>query len=115
MRGIKLVLFRFEYKPDKMPIGINAVMERSFTNHVIDLQDGDMIYLFSDGYADQFGGPEDKKFKYSNLKKLLLRISQYSPEVQKKKLEQNFLHWKSDSEQVDDVLVIGIKITSSVV
>jgi serine phosphatase RsbU (regulator of sigma subunit) len=99
-----------EIRGNKMPIGINAIVEKSFTNHVIDLQEGDLIYLFSDGYPDQFGGPEDKKFKYSNLKKLLVRISKKSLMAQQKELERIFLQWKSESEQLDDVLVIGIKI-----
>jgi serine phosphatase RsbU (regulator of sigma subunit) len=99
-----------ETRGDKMPIGINAVMERSFKNHDIKLHKGDMIYLFSDGYADQFGGPEDKKFKYSTLKELLIKISQKPMNEQKKLLESSFNRWKSDGDQVDDVLLIGIKI-----
>ena len=99
-----------ETRGDKMPIGINAVMERSFKNHDIKLHKGDMIYLFSDGYADQFGGPEDKKFKYSTLKELLIRISQKPMNEQKKLLENSFKRWKADGDQVDDVLLIGLKI-----
>lgn len=99
-----------ETRGNKMPIGINAVAEKSFTNHIIELRKDDLIYLFSDGYPDQFGGPEDKKFKYSNLKKLLLKNHNKSMEMQKKDLERNFISWKSDTEQVDDVLVMGIKI-----
>jgi serine phosphatase RsbU (regulator of sigma subunit) len=99
-----------ETRGDKMPIGINAIAEKSFTNHIISLEKGDMIYLFSDGYPDQFGGKDDKKFKYSNLKKLLLKNSNKSPAIQKRELERSFISWKSDYEQVDDVLIIGIKI-----
>lgn len=99
-----------ETRGNKMPIGINAVMERSFTNHTIKLQKGDLIYLFSDGYADQFGGPEDKKFKYHTLKELLLKISQKPMDAQKKMLESSFIRWKADNDQVDDVLIIGLKI-----
>ena len=99
-----------ETRGDKMPIGINAVAEKSFSNHTLKLHTGDLIYLFSDGYADQFGGPEDKKFKYSTLKDLLLRISQKPMEAQKKVLENSFGRWKADGEQLDDVLIIGIKI-----
>jgi serine phosphatase RsbU (regulator of sigma subunit) len=100
----------FETRGDKMPIGINAVVEKSFTNHNIRLQQDDLIYIFSDGYADQFGGPEDKKFKYSALKDLLVRISQKPMDAQKRALERSFIRWKADGEQVDDVLLIGLKI-----
>ncbi len=100
----------FETRGDKMPIGINAVVERSFTNHIIKLQKGDLIYLFSDGYADQFGGPDDKKFKYKTLKDSLIKIQGKSMEAQKKELERIFIRWKGDYEQVDDVLLIGLKI-----
>jgi len=99
-----------ETRGDKMPIGINAIAEKSFSNHIIDLQKGDLIYVFSDGYPDQFGGPEDKKFKYANLKKLLIKNSKKSIKTQMKELERSFIRWKSDAEQVDDVLIIGIKI-----
>ncbi len=99
-----------ETRGDKMPIGVNAIAEKSFSNHCIDLEEGDWIYMFSDGYPDQFGGPDDKKYKYANLKKLLLKINKKSPDVQKQELERSFINWKSDYEQVDDVLIIGIKI-----
>lgn len=98
-----------EIKADKMPVGINAVEECSFTNHTIRLQAGDMIYLFSDGYADQFGGPRNKKFKYGPLKELLIRISDRPLEKQKKELERIMHQWKGDEAQVDDILIFGIK------
>lgn len=99
-----------ETRGDKMPIGINAVVEKSFTNHCIKLKQGDLIYLFSDGYADQFGGPYNKKFKYNPLKELLVKISKKPLEAQKKDLERSFIKWKADCEQLDDVLLIGLKI-----
>ena len=99
-----------ETRGDKMPIGINAVKEKTFTNHEFRLQKGDQVYLFSDGYADQFGGPEDKKFKYCNLKKLLVKNCHKQMEAQKRALEASFVRWKSDNEQVDDVLIIGLKV-----
>jgi len=99
-----------EIRGDKMPIGINAIIEKTFTNHTIQLEKGDLIYLFSDGYADQFGGPDDKKFKYSALKKLLIKISSKPLKAQRNLLERTFINWKGDTEQVDDVLLIGIKI-----
>jgi serine phosphatase RsbU (regulator of sigma subunit) len=98
-----------ETRGDKMPIGINAIVEKSFTNHSVKLEKGDLVYLFTDGYADQFGGPEDKKFRYSQLKELLLKISRKSMETQQKELERSFIRWKGDTEQLDDVLLIGLK------
>jgi serine phosphatase RsbU (regulator of sigma subunit) len=74
------------------------------------LVQGDMLYLTTDGYADQFGGEKGKKFKAANLKKLLLSIQHESMEQQKTILQQAFNQWKANLEQVDDVLVIGIKI-----
>ncbi|MFC2113374.1 PP2C family protein-serine/threonine phosphatase, partial [Bacteroidota bacterium] len=99
-----------EVHGDKMPIGINAIIEKSFTNHNIKLKKGDLFYLFSDGYADQFGGPKDKKFKYSALRDLLVKIHKKPLEAQKKELEKSFVKWKADTDQVDDVLLIGLKI-----
>jgi serine phosphatase RsbU (regulator of sigma subunit) len=99
-----------EVRGDKMPIGVNAIEEKSFTNHILKLQKDDLIYIFSDGYADQFGGPEDKKFRYRPMKDLLLKIHSRSLESQKKELERIFVNWKGDTEQVDDVLIIGVKI-----
>jgi serine phosphatase RsbU (regulator of sigma subunit) len=64
-----------EYKADRMPIGIYHIEKESFTNHEINIEKGDAIYIFSDGYADQFGGPGQTKFKSGNLKKLLLEIN----------------------------------------
>jgi len=98
-----------EIKADKMPVGINAVEESSFTNHSLNLRPGDIIYLFSDGYADQFGGPRNKKFKYGPLKELLIRISDRPMEKQREELERVIDQWKGSQEQVDDILVFGIK------
>jgi serine phosphatase RsbU (regulator of sigma subunit) len=99
-----------ETRGDKMPIGINAVVERSFTNHDIGLETGDLIYVFSDGYPDQFGGPEEKKFRYKNFQDLLVKNHKKPLESQKRELERNFIKWKGNLDQVDDVLVIGMKI-----
>lgn len=98
-----------EIKPDKMPVGIDAIEENSFTSHTLQLKAGDIVYLFSDGYPDQFGGPENKKFKYGPLRELLIRISDLSMEDQRKELDQIMSAWKGDEPQVDDILVLGIR------
>lgn len=94
---------------DKMPVSIHVKMSE-FTNHELEMKNNDLIYLFSDGYVDQFGGPENKKFKSKNLKQLIVDNSGKSMSEQKKVYEQVFNEWKGDNEQIDDVLLIGIKI-----
>jgi ligand-binding sensor domain-containing protein/serine phosphatase RsbU (regulator of sigma subunit) len=98
-----------ELSKDKMPVGIGEKKEQ-FTCHKIQAKQGDMLYLYTDGYADQFGGPKGKKFKYKPLNELLLALSNKSLNEQKQELENNFKNWKGDLEQVDDVCVIGIRI-----
>ena len=98
-----------EIKADKMPVGINAIEEESFNNHSLQLKPGDTVYIFSDGYADQFGGPLDKKFKYGPMKELLMEISESSMEEQKKVLDETITSWKGDGAQIDDILMFGIK------
>ena len=73
------------------------------------MEKNDIIYMFSDGYADQFGGSEGKKFKYRRLRHLLLNIHHNDFDTQLEILENTFQHWKNDNEQVDDILFIGIK------
>ncbi len=98
-----------ETKADKQPIGKFA--ERSpFTNHKITLQKNDTLYLFTDGYADQFGGEKGKKFKSGNLKQLLLSIQNKTMEEQKKYIIESFENWKGNLEQVDDVCIMGIRV-----
>lgn len=99
-----------EFRPDKQPVGIHEGEAKSFTLHAFDLKPGDFIYLFTDGFADQFGGPRGKKFKYSQLKEALLNISDQTPDAQRKTLDELFESWRGDLEQVDDVLVIGVRI-----
>ena len=94
-----------EIKPDKMPVGIDAIEENSFTNHTLQLKPNDIVYLFSDGYPDQFGGPENKKYKYGPLRELLIGISDRSME----ELDSVMSAWKGDVPQVDDILVFGIR------
>ncbi|HCC31457.1 MAG TPA: hypothetical protein DEQ03_15630, partial [Marinilabiliales bacterium] len=97
-------------KADKMPIGIFIKEDEPFTNNLIQTQSGDMLYLYSDGFQDQFGGADKRKFLPKNLKELLLEISVLPLEDQKNKLDAAFSQWKANLSQVDDVLVMGIKI-----
>jgi serine phosphatase RsbU (regulator of sigma subunit) len=98
-----------EVKADKQPIGVHWE-ETSFRNHSISLQENDAIYLFSDGYIDQFGGEKRKKFKSLNFKKLLLSIQSDPMDRQKQILEKTFDEWRGDFEQIDDVSVIGVRV-----
>lgn len=97
-----------EIKADKQPIGYSEKVS-PFTNHNISLKKGDSLYLFSDGYADQFGGEKGKKYKYSNFKKVLSQTNSMSPEDQKNALLESFRNWQGNLEQLDDVCVIGIR------
>jgi serine phosphatase RsbU (regulator of sigma subunit) len=98
-----------ELEADNMPIGL-ADRQDSFKHETLNLQPGTILYLYTDGYADQFGGPKGKKFKYKQLKELLSANSHLSMREQKQKLEETFENWKGNNSQTDDVLVIGIKI-----
>lgn len=98
-----------EIKADKQPIG-KYENPNPFTSHNIELQVHDTLYVFTDGYQDQFGGPKGKKFKPSNLRKLLLSIQDEPMENQKTLLENAFLSWRGELEQVDDVCIIGVRI-----
>ena len=98
-----------EVKPDKMPIAIYDRMN-DFTNHEFELQKNDCIYLLSDGYADQFGGRNHKKFLSRNLKQLLITNCQLPMPEQKIILETTLLNWIGDGEQIDDITIVGIKI-----
>ena len=99
-----------EFKPDKMPVGKYGDVLKPFTLQKIELKKGDIVYTFTDGFADQFGGPKGKKFKYKQLEELLLTNSQLAMEEQKKKLDTAFEAWRGNLEQVDDVCIIGLKI-----
>jgi serine phosphatase RsbU (regulator of sigma subunit) len=83
---------------------------KPFTTHLVNIEKGDIIYLFTDGYADQFGGPKGKKFKYKQLQEKLLAIAHLTMEEQKAELENTLETWKGSLEQVDDILVMGIKV-----
>ncbi len=99
----------YELKGDKMPVAIHIRMD-NFTNQIFQLEYGDTLYLSSDGFADQFGGNDSKKFKYSKLKELLLKINQLPMEKQLLELETAFNKWKGNLNQIDDVTILGIKI-----
>lgn len=98
-----------ELPTDKMPVGIGE-KNVPFTLNKIELKPNDTLYLYTDGYADQFGGPKGKKYKYKQLNELLLKLSDQKLTDQRQILENEFDNWKGTLEQVDDVLVIGIKI-----
>ena len=98
-----------EIKADKQPIGA-YVGNQSFSNKTYQLEKGDMVYVFSDGYADQFGGEKEKKFNYRQFKLLLEEVSSLPTEQQKEKMLKTFYDWKGDLEQLDDVCVIGVRI-----
>lgn len=108
-----LYIFRnnelIEFKADRQPIAIYK-KERDFTNHKIELQKGDVIYIFSDGYYDQFGGKENKKFNIRQFKQLLKNINPKPMTEQHNILSNSFEDWKGENDQIDDVLVIGIRI-----
>lgn len=98
-------------KPTKYPIGgIELEETRIYDNHSIEVKPGDTIFIFSDGFADQFGGPRGKKFMLSSMQKLLLENINLPMSKQKANISNAFKDWKSSLEQVDDVLVIGIRV-----
>lgn len=99
-----------EFKPDKISIGGNHLKEYKFEQETILIEKGDCLYLFSDGYADQFGGEKGKKFMTKQLKELLLSVHKKPMFEQEKMIQSTFEKWKLNHAQVDDVLVVGIKI-----
>ncbi len=98
-----------QIKPNKQPIGYQDNMGL-FTNNIFNLESGTSFYLFTDGYADQFGGEDGKKFKYKQLQELLLTNRTEPMEIQKQKLNDVFDNWKGRLEQVDDVCIIGMRV-----
>ncbi|MFZ5554428.1 MAG: two-component regulator propeller domain-containing protein [Bacteroidota bacterium] len=107
-----------EIKGDAQPVGFQD-NPRPFTNHSIQVEKGDMVYLFSDGYADQFGGPEGKKFKFSRFRELLVNMAELPLTDQKEQINRVFEEWKSwndpggtirEYEQLDDICVMGVRI-----
>lgn len=108
-----LLLYRdgelYEYKPDKMPIGFHEAAAESFTNHIIDIKKDDVVYAFSDGFPDQFGGPKGKKFMVKNLKLTLKKLYDQPMVKQKVALEQILDDWMQEVKQIDDILLMGIR------
>lgn len=98
-----------EIKPDKQSVGQNY-NKRDFTAHKISLSKGDIIYLFSDGYADQFGGEKGKRMKYKRFAEIILSLYPSSMPDQKNKLQEEFDKWRGDVPQLDDVCIVGVKI-----
>jgi len=98
------------YKPDTMPIGIYDDTFKPFTNNEIPVLPGDAIYLFTDGYVDQMGGPNRKTFRVKYFRELLFKVQDKGMNEQKKILEQKINEWRGDIKQTDDILVLGMKI-----
>jgi len=95
---------------DKMPIGISDKYKTPFNKELIKFESGDAFYMFSDGYIDQFGGPENQKFKSRTFKELLLTIQDKNMVEQKEILDKTIEDWRGDYEQIDDILVFGIRV-----
>jgi serine phosphatase RsbU (regulator of sigma subunit) len=105
VRGTEII----EIKANKQPIGKTDYLE-PFTNHHIQLQKGDTIYLFTDGYADQFGGEKGKKLSKNKFKELLISIQNKSMNEQREALYESHITWRGANEQVDDICVIGVRV-----
>jgi serine phosphatase RsbU (regulator of sigma subunit) len=99
-----------EFGADKMPVGMYHGEQKPFTQQTIGLRKGDIVYTFTDGFADQFGGEKGKKFKYKNLQQLLLNNANKPMLEQKQILENTLKDWQGNMEQVDDILIVGIRV-----
>lgn len=99
-----------EIKPDRMPLGYYNSKDKAFTNHEIQLEIGDTFYLFSDGFPDQKGGPEGKKYMSRKFKDLLLRIHERPMFEQEEVLDRELNSWKGEKAQIDDIMILGIRI-----
>jgi ligand-binding sensor domain-containing protein/serine phosphatase RsbU (regulator of sigma subunit) len=99
-----------EYKGDRFAVGLATEKNQQvFKSHTVKLEEGDAIYIFSDGYEDQFGGPKGKKFKSRRFRHLLMTIAHLPMDEQKKILDDTIMSWKGNYEQVDDILLVGIR------
>jgi len=101
-----------ELKGDKMPIGVHPNDKKSFTKKIIDISQDDTIYIFSDGYVSQFGGERKETFKTKRFQDVLLNIQLESMDLQKQILDKTILSWQGENEQVDDILIIGLKLNN---
>ncbi|MEZ4720423.1 MAG: SpoIIE family protein phosphatase [Flavobacteriales bacterium] len=99
----------YEIKGDKQPIGLYEFATQ-FENYEVSLKDGDTVYIFSDGYADQFGGKNGKKMKYSLFRELVVLSGKDACETQREFLSEYFLNWRGELEQIDDVCVMGVRV-----
>jgi serine phosphatase RsbU (regulator of sigma subunit) len=99
------------FKADRFPIGmIDGQEKKKFTNHRLEVRRGDMLYLFTDGYADQFGGQDEKKFKTINIRRLLSDIYRHPEDDQKRLLERAIRNWMGKIPQIDDILFVGTRV-----
>ena len=98
-------------KGDSQPIGIYSGKLKSFKKNKVKVKEGDMLYLFSDGFHDQFGGEKGKKYMSGKFYKFLLSISKENTEKQSKLIENEFERWKGAFEQIDDVCVMGVRVS----
>lgn len=99
-----------EYPANRIPVGVHPKDKIDFTNHEIQLQTNDLLYIFSDGYISQFGGEEGKKFNMKQFKELLIEINNLPLDQQKIILDEILIKWQQNFDQIDDVLVVGIKV-----
>ncbi|MEN8203317.1 MAG: tetratricopeptide repeat protein [Bacteroidota bacterium] len=99
-----------EFKADRMPLGYYQGKDRAFTNHDIALEQGDTFYIFSDGFVDQKGGKDDKRYMSKRFKNTLLKIQDESMHDQKELLDQELSDWMGSNSQIDDILIIGVRV-----
>jgi serine phosphatase RsbU (regulator of sigma subunit) len=112
VRGDKIT----KYAGDKLSIGQHSEnSENCFEQQSIDIQENDMLYLISDGMQDQFGGPHGKKFMLAKLKELLIRISKDPVEQQYQHIDTSLTEWMGDLAQVDDITIMGIRVTKELI
>ncbi len=106
IRGKELI----QYSPDKFAIGSFSKGEKNYTNNVIPVEKNDTIVIFSDGYADQFGGPKGKKFMYKRFRETLVEIVNEPLSKQKQILDRKLNEWMGDNEQIDDILIFAVRV-----
>jgi serine phosphatase RsbU (regulator of sigma subunit) len=100
-----------EFKGNRFPVGTFVGEEiRQFTNHSIPVRSEDMVYVFSDGFSDQFGGPNGKKFMIRRFRKMLLEVHTLPLEQQQQAILNQFVDWKGNLEQIDDIVIMGVRI-----